>query len=104
MARILAVADSFDAMTSSRPYRVGMRLDKTRAIMMEGAGVQWDRDIVMLFWNWLDSQVRSDENEEVIPINLMKRLLPMFSKRSLACRTLTNSDLVVIPRLSVDHI
>lgn len=72
MARILAVADSFDAMTSSRPYRVGMRLDKTRAIMMEGAGVQWDRDIVMLFWNWLDSQVRSDENEEVIPINLME--------------------------------
>ncbi len=38
-ARILAVADSFDAMTSSRPYRVGMRLDKTRALMMEGQEV-----------------------------------------------------------------
>jgi HD-GYP domain-containing protein (c-di-GMP phosphodiesterase class II) len=45
-ARILAVADSFDAMSSTRPYRrrlTPMQIDK---IFREGAGVQWDPRIV----------------------------------------------------------
>lgn len=53
--RILAVADSFDAMTSDRIYRDAM--SKTQAILElgEGAGKQFDPDIIDLFINLLES-------------------------------------------------
>jgi HD-GYP domain-containing protein (c-di-GMP phosphodiesterase class II) len=42
LARILAVADSFDAMNTSRPYRTAMLPDRVDAILREGSGTQWD--------------------------------------------------------------
>jgi len=42
LARILAVADSFDAMNTSRPYRVAMPPERIDQILREGAGIQWD--------------------------------------------------------------
>ncbi|QDU40132.1 Cyclic di-GMP phosphodiesterase response regulator RpfG [Maioricimonas rarisocia] len=45
-ARVIAVADSLDAMTSSRPYREGMPFDKAESILRECAGQQWDSAIV----------------------------------------------------------
>jgi putative nucleotidyltransferase with HDIG domain len=41
-ARVIAVADSFDAMTSDRPYRAGMPVGKAAAILRAGRGQQWD--------------------------------------------------------------
>lgn len=49
-ARILAVADSFDAMTSDRPYRKGMPFEKADSIIRENAGKQWDADVVDAFF------------------------------------------------------
>jgi HD-GYP domain-containing protein (c-di-GMP phosphodiesterase class II) len=46
LARILAVADSFDAMSSDRPYRRGMPMEKIDQIFKEGRGEQWDPMIV----------------------------------------------------------
>ena len=48
-ARVIAVADSYDAMTSDRPYRRGMPVDKARAILYEGRGQQWDAASVDAF-------------------------------------------------------
>ncbi len=45
-AQILAVADAFDAMTSDRPYRDGMPMDKVIAIFHHGRGSQWAVDVV----------------------------------------------------------
>jgi HD-GYP domain-containing protein (c-di-GMP phosphodiesterase class II) len=45
-ARILAVADTFDALTSDRPYRDGISVSKAIAILTEGAGAQWDERVV----------------------------------------------------------
>jgi response regulator RpfG family c-di-GMP phosphodiesterase len=45
-ARIVAVADAYDAMASNRPYRQGMPIEKIEAIFRSGAGQQWDPDIV----------------------------------------------------------
>jgi hypothetical protein len=45
-ARVIAVADSFDAMTSDRPYRNGMPRERALAILREGRGAQWDPAIV----------------------------------------------------------
>jgi putative nucleotidyltransferase with HDIG domain len=50
LARIAAVADAFDAMSSDRPYRRGMPDEKLDAILREGAGRQWDPNVVDAFF------------------------------------------------------
>jgi HD-GYP domain-containing protein (c-di-GMP phosphodiesterase class II) len=52
--RIIAVADSYDAMTSDRPYRQGMPTAVAEAIIREGRGRQWDPAIVDAFLSSLD--------------------------------------------------
>lgn len=49
LARIIAVADSFDAMSSDRPYREGMKLEQVDKIIRNGSGKQWDPVIVEAF-------------------------------------------------------
>ncbi len=48
-ARILAVADSYDAMISDRPYRKGMPEAKVEEILRKGAGTQWDLQVIEAF-------------------------------------------------------
>jgi diguanylate cyclase (GGDEF)-like protein/putative nucleotidyltransferase with HDIG domain len=48
-ARIVSVADAYHALVSDRPYRKGMPIEKACAILKEGAGVQWDSDLVRQF-------------------------------------------------------
>lgn len=48
-ARIVAVADTFHALISDRPYRKGMSIDKACEILKDGAGKLWDRDLVRHF-------------------------------------------------------
>jgi HD-GYP domain-containing protein (c-di-GMP phosphodiesterase class II) len=48
-ARVIAVADSYDAMTSDRPYRKGMPVERAAAILHGGRGTQWDPDVVDAF-------------------------------------------------------
>ena len=45
-ARIIHVADAFDAMTTHRPYREAMRRDQALAILSRNAGTQFDPRIV----------------------------------------------------------
>jgi hypothetical protein len=45
-ARILAVADSFDAMSSNRPYRRRLSLSQIDRILLQGRSVQWDADVI----------------------------------------------------------
>jgi len=49
VARLMAVADSYSAMTTDRPYRKGMAQEKALSILREGAGVQWDPQCVDAF-------------------------------------------------------
>jgi len=48
-AAILMVADSFDAMTSSRPYRPALPFDEACRRLREGSGAQFDPAIVAAF-------------------------------------------------------
>lgn len=48
-ARIVSVADAYHALVSDRPYRKGMPIEKACAILKEGAGTQWDTDLVRQF-------------------------------------------------------
>jgi putative two-component system response regulator len=49
LARIVAISDAYDAMTSNRPYRDGMSQDVATGILLAGAGTQWDAGLVHLF-------------------------------------------------------
>jgi putative nucleotidyltransferase with HDIG domain len=49
-ARIVAVADAFDAMSSDRPYRLRLRDEKVDEILRAGAGQQWDPEVVDAFF------------------------------------------------------
>ncbi len=49
MARLMAVADAYSAMTTDRPYRKGMEPEKALAILHGGAGTQWDPACVSAF-------------------------------------------------------
>jgi HD-GYP domain-containing protein (c-di-GMP phosphodiesterase class II) len=49
MARVLAVADAFSALTTDRPYRQGMAPGSALEVLEEGAGTQWDADCVAAF-------------------------------------------------------
>ncbi len=48
-ARIVAVADTYHALISDRPYRKGLSVEKACAILEEGAGIQWDKELVRQF-------------------------------------------------------
>lgn len=48
-ARIIAIADSFDAMTTDRPYHKGMSLEKALQVLESEAGSQFDPQLAHLF-------------------------------------------------------
>lgn len=60
-ARILAVADIFDALYSDRPYRSKMPLDKARSILMEESEKgQLDLSVVVVLLDLLDGNSLND--------------------------------------------
>jgi putative two-component system response regulator len=67
-ARVIAVADTFDAVTSDRPYRHGMSAEQAAQILLDGRGTQWDSHIVDVF------------TSQVIPQLIASGALPPSSK------------------------
>lgn len=47
--RVTSVADAFDAMTSARPYRSGLPVERALNELRTGRGVQFDTDVVNAF-------------------------------------------------------
>jgi len=50
-ARIVALADVYDALTSDRVYRKKMSHEEAKTIILEGRGTQFDDDVVYAFLN-----------------------------------------------------
>ena len=63
MARIAAIADTFDAMTSKRTYRDAMPLETVRAEIERCSGTQFDPEIAKVFLDILDNHY--DEIKEI---------------------------------------
>ena len=58
-ARILAVADAYEAMTADRPYRRARSSAEARAELLREAGEQFDADVVAAFGDVLDADAGS---------------------------------------------
>jgi len=63
LARIVAVADSIDAMSSDRPYRKGMDDETLDRILRGGAGKQWDARIIDAVFEVRDELRRIGQSE-----------------------------------------
>jgi putative nucleotidyltransferase with HDIG domain len=55
-ARILGVADTFDAMTSDRPYRKGMQISKSLEIIRSERSRSFDPEVVDAFFRWIERE------------------------------------------------
>lgn len=53
-ARIISIADAYDAMTSDRCYRPRLTADKVRRELLAGAGKQFDPELITLFVEMVD--------------------------------------------------
>jgi HD-GYP domain-containing protein (c-di-GMP phosphodiesterase class II) len=52
------VADSFDAMTTDRPYRKALSLDEAVNRLVEASGVQFDAELVKVFVKYVREKGR----------------------------------------------
>ena len=55
MARILSVADTYDAIRSDRPYRAGKSSDETLETIAQYSGTQFDPEAVQAFIEYMAS-------------------------------------------------
>jgi putative nucleotidyltransferase with HDIG domain len=69
LARIVAVADSIDAMSSDRPYRKGIPDEKLDTILREGAGRQWESRVIEAVFRARD-EIRRIGKTERRPLEL----------------------------------
>ena len=56
-ARIIAIADSYDAMTTNRVYRRRLTDDQVKEELIKGAGTQFDPALVEIFIGLLDEKI-----------------------------------------------
>ena len=64
-AAILAVADTYDAIISDRPYRAGLSKARAREILEEVAGSQLDPKVVRVFLN-IEPRLRPEDAEKLL--------------------------------------
>jgi HD-GYP domain-containing protein (c-di-GMP phosphodiesterase class II) len=48
-ARLVAIADAYDAMATDRPYKKAMPLDECEAILRKTAGKMYDPELIEIF-------------------------------------------------------
>jgi HD-GYP domain-containing protein (c-di-GMP phosphodiesterase class II) len=64
-ARIFSVADSFDAMTSDRPYRDSIGIERALDEIRAGSGSQWDPEVVTVFLEMMNDAPPTDERQHL---------------------------------------
>jgi HD-GYP domain-containing protein (c-di-GMP phosphodiesterase class II) len=67
-ARIILIADTFDAMTSTRPYRKGLPYEVAYDELIQFSGTQFDPDLVRCFIDGMRKEASKEEDEFYIPL------------------------------------
>ena len=76
LGRLMCIADSFDAMTSSRTYRTAMPLEKAMAEILACAGTQFDPHLAELFGAIPQAEIEGLINVEREDRGTRQALLP----------------------------
>jgi putative nucleotidyltransferase with HDIG domain len=66
-ARIAAIADAWDAMTTDRPYRAALPHQVAFSRLEEGAGTQWDPELIRQFLRVMRRRVEGEREGAVTP-------------------------------------
>lgn len=76
-ARIIAVADAYDAMTTDRPYRNALPQDESIRRLESAAGTQLDGEVVAAFTEMLESQglMRPDVDRQLARLRQHEAIL-----------------------------
>ena len=69
-ARILAVADVYDVLTSQRPYKAPLPIDNARARLLEGSGTNFDPMVLQAFLNLLDATPNFTLSQHMCAVSL----------------------------------
>ncbi len=69
-ARVIAVADVFDALTSKRPYRDALSVEEALRILCDGIDIKFDRTVVLAFLRALNHEEGRGEMLATINVNL----------------------------------
>jgi hypothetical protein len=80
-ARVIAVADSYDAMTSTRPYRAGLGRRNAVDVLREESGTQWDPVVVEAFLSTLAMPVPVAGILAFLPFPRLGREIAVLLKR-----------------------
>jgi putative nucleotidyltransferase with HDIG domain len=70
LARVMAVADVFDALSSDRPYRSAFSTTRTVAVIRDGRGVHYDPEIVDAFLEVMSFELVDRVPEQEAPEEL----------------------------------
>jgi HD-GYP domain-containing protein (c-di-GMP phosphodiesterase class II) len=63
--RILAVPDCFSAMTTNRPYRMGLSWDEAIAEIVKGKGTQFDPEMAEAFMRGIEELRKAEAGDAV---------------------------------------
>jgi HD-GYP domain-containing protein (c-di-GMP phosphodiesterase class II) len=66
-SRIILIADTFDAMTSTRVYRKGLDYSVAYAELEQFSGTQFDANCVQAFIQGMRKESAKNESEFIIP-------------------------------------
>jgi HD-GYP domain-containing protein (c-di-GMP phosphodiesterase class II) len=67
-ARIILIADTFDAMTSTRPYRKGLPYEIAFDELIQFSGTQFDPEMVRFFIDGMRKEALKGEDDFYIPL------------------------------------
>lgn len=84
-ARIVAVADVFEALTSSRPYRQPLRADQAMVYLRRSSGTHFDPAVVAVFESLFNAgqlQVATDAAPQIIEDSIHPSWVPGLSNAS----------------------
>lgn len=79
LARIIAVADAYDAMTSKRSYRDPIPQQKVREELVKGLGTQFDPDFAKIMIRLIDRDINYEMKER-------EEIKELAGRTHLACR------------------
>ncbi len=82
-ARIVAIADVYDALTTKRVYKPAFTHEVATDIIRESSGKHFDADMVTAFFN-IEAQIRSIQSELDEPI---QQAVPVPTAEAMACST-----------------